>query len=152
MGVAFIVANVLIFVFLFIGKEYQTAIELIKFLCWPGLIFVIFVVVINSAYLRELFSYLFLSMEEFNFFSIKGKIENVREVIERKIEEGIQKLEKNKQIETLKRGVIELIEQKGESAQESDRLKKIVDSQEKVINKQEELIKLLNEIVKNGNR
>lgn len=58
---------------------FDRLIEILKIIIWP--------IIVLSALLffRKVFTYLFFSMEEFNFFGTKGKLKDIREVIEEKV-------------------------------------------------------------------
>jgi len=64
---------------------------IIEILIWPTVVF------FAILFFRRVFTYLFFSMEEFNFFGTKGKLKDIREVIEERVDLRIKE-EKNQQI------------------------------------------------------
>lgn len=56
-------------------------IELVKVLAWPV------VVVLALLFFKKVFTYLFFSMEEFDFFGAKGGLKNVRDMVREKADE-----------------------------------------------------------------
>lgn len=79
--------------------SYAQYIEILKTLIWPT------VVLISFLFFRKVFTYLFFSVGEFNFFGAKGTLKDIREVIEERVEERIsdekQREQRDKEIETL---------------------------------------------------
>lgn len=73
------------------NPDYDQYLGILRILAWPA------VVIVIALFFRKVFTYLFFSMSEFNFFGAKGGLKDIREVIEEKVEERI--LEK----ETLKK-------------------------------------------------
>lgn len=71
--------------------SYDQLIELIKVLTWPLL------VLITIFFFRKVFTYLFFSMEEFNFFGTKGGLKDVEVMIQEQVEKRLK--EKNKEEE-----------------------------------------------------
>lgn len=116
--------------------EFLKFLEIIK---WPILIIVVSFLLKNK--LSKIFDYLFLSLRDFNFFGFRGELEDPKKLINKKARELYNQEEKEKQIEILKKGVIELIDDKGKSEQRISNLTKLTDLQEQIINRQDELLK-----------
>jgi len=60
-------------------------IEIINIIIWPLTLFVVLI------FFRKIFTYMFFSLDEFNFFGLKGSLNNVYETVEKKAEEKYQK-------------------------------------------------------------
>jgi septal ring factor EnvC (AmiA/AmiB activator) len=100
--------------------------DLLKIIIWPLTIFVI------AFYFRKVVTYLFFSMEEFNFFGAKGKLRSVHELIDTKANQLYK--------ERIKRDKID-----SERKEREARILEITDSKESVSKKNEELIQLANQ-------
>ncbi|TSC68977.1 MAG: hypothetical protein G01um101456_389 [Parcubacteria group bacterium Gr01-1014_56] len=100
--------------------------EFLRIIIWPSTIFVI------AFYFRKVVTYLFFSMEEFNFFGAKGKLRSVHELIDSKANQQYK--------ERIKRDKIDSERQDREA-----RLREIADSKESVTKKNEELVTLANQ-------
>jgi len=61
--------------------RYDQLISLIEILIWPLIIFSAFI------FFRKVFTYLFFSMEEFNFFGNRGGLKNIQKVIEERVQQ-----------------------------------------------------------------
>ena len=70
--------------------SYEHFLGVIQIFIWPV------VVLLVLLFFKKVFTYLFFSMEEFNFFGVKGRLKNITEVIEEKVEERIKEIEDNK--------------------------------------------------------
>ena len=70
---------------------YENFSGIIKILIWPTIVF--FAVL----FFRRVFTYLFFSMEEFNFFGAKGKLKDIKEVIEERVEMRLKE-QKNQEV------------------------------------------------------
>lgn len=68
-------------------------IQLLGIIIWPG------VLLVSFWYFRKVVTYLFFSMEEFNFFGAKGRLKNVEVMIE---EEATKKIARDQEKEKMK--------------------------------------------------
>lgn len=89
------------FLFVFYFKntpDFQQLIQLLQTLIWP------IIVLLGLLFFKKVFTYLFLSMEEFNFFGNRGKLKDIRDIIEEKVEKRIkeEKEQENRKIESAK--------------------------------------------------
>lgn len=83
-----------ILVFLYFGNlDYKEYIQILQILIWPS------IVLGALLFFRKVFTYLFFSMEEFGFFGNKGKLKNIEEVINEKVEERIKREKEQVDIE-----------------------------------------------------
>ena len=77
----------------------STIVEMIKILIWP------ITTLIALFYFRKVVTYLFFSMDEFNFFGAKGTLKNVNDLIIEKVNERFleekEERERNMQMEKL---------------------------------------------------
>ncbi len=64
--------------------DFQKYIELLKVLVWP------FTLLLALFFFRKVVTYLFFSMNEFNFFGSKGVLKSVADVIEERVELRLQ--------------------------------------------------------------
>jgi hypothetical protein len=62
-------------------KYFIRGMELVRVLSWP------IVVLIAGIFFKKVFTYLFFSLDEFNFFGARGKLKEVKEVIREKAAE-----------------------------------------------------------------
>ncbi len=69
---------------------YENFTGIIQILIWPTVVF------FAILFFRRVFTYLFFSMEEFNFFGTKGKLKDIREVIEERVDLRIKEQEGQK--------------------------------------------------------
>ena len=70
-----------IFIFFYQNHmTYENFTGIIKILIWPTIVF------FAILFFRKVFTYLFFSMEEYNFFGVKGKLKDIREVIEERVQ------------------------------------------------------------------
>ncbi len=89
--VIFVVILLSVFIFIWKGLiSYDQFIDLLKILIWPT------VVLCSFIFFKKVFTYLFLSMEEFNFFGAKGNLRNIEEVIEERVQMKLEEEEENK--------------------------------------------------------
>ena len=89
--------------------------ELLSIIIWPAVVLVILI------YFRRVITYLFFSMEEFNFFGVKGELKNVHEMIREKAQE-LRAQEKNQEDNGKK--LQEVIDSSTNQAKQIDGLKK----------------------------
>lgn len=89
--------------------QYNEMIGLIKVLIWPA------IVLSALVFFRKVFTYLFFSMEEFNFFGNRGVLKNIQEVID----ERVQRKFKEKKKEEEDRAVFDKIKGELEVAKQS---------------------------------
>ena len=83
-----------ILVFLHLGNlGYKEYVQILEILTWPS------IVLMALLFFRKVFTYLFFSMEEFSFFGNKGKLKNVEEVINEKVEERIKREKEQENLE-----------------------------------------------------
>lgn len=66
--------------------SFDDFINLIEVIIWPMVIFASFL------FFRKVFSYLFLSMEEYNFFGNRGALKNITDVIEERVEKRMSEI------------------------------------------------------------
>ena len=91
------------------GIIYDQLIGLIGVLIWPA------IVLSALIFFRKIFTYLFFSMEEFNFFGNRGVLKNIQEVIEERVQRRIEADQKEKE----KQSAVEQIERELKIAKES---------------------------------
>lgn len=82
-GLALLIAGIAI------GSVFQNLIfeqyvELLRILIWPAII------LLALLFFRKVFTYMFFSMESFNFFGAKGQLKNVQVIIREKADELVQ--------------------------------------------------------------
>ena len=94
--------------------------DLLRIVIWPALIFVV------AMYFKEAFTYLIISVREFNIFGAKGELKNAYLVIEEKAEEKYQAKLKD---ETAKKETQEIEKLK----QQAEELKKNAEKKEQDI-------------------
>lgn len=86
----------IILVFIYTGiLTYERFIEITKIIIWPT------IVLASLLFFRKVFTYLFFSMEEFNFFGVKGRLKDIREVIEEKVSDKMSEIEEQKEREAV---------------------------------------------------
>jgi len=97
-----VVAEIIIgslLVIIYKGLTIEQFLKLVDILVWP--------VVIFSAlfFFRKIFTYLFFTFEEFNFFGIKGQLRNpikvIDQIVEERIEQELGKKEREKKEEKI---------------------------------------------------
>ncbi|MFH0740077.1 MAG: hypothetical protein V1819_03060 [bacterium] len=77
------------FIEIFYGLKilsFANVLDILKIIMWP--ITVIFI----SLFFRKVLSYFFFSLEEFNFFGNRGKLNNPKEMIEEKVEKILKEM------------------------------------------------------------
>lgn len=88
-----------VLLYIYIGNlAYEEYIQMLQILIWPS------IVLMALLFFRKVFTFLFFSMEEFNFFGNKGKLKNVEEVINEKVEERIKRDKEQADIEHKMKG------------------------------------------------
>lgn len=114
------------YILIFFYKNNLTYTEYIKtleILIWPT------VILITLLFFRKVFTYLFFSMEEFNFFGNKGRLKNIEEVIENKVEHRIKEKEQQEkwisQINTTEQELKKANELKDDTKKKADEYKEI---------------------------
>jgi hypothetical protein len=109
--------------------QYQRIKEIINIIVWPIIIF------ISILYFNKIFTYLFFSMNKFNFFGIEGELKDIEKVIdeqankkieEKEIEEKIKSLaittKEKENLESLYKFLNEKLEIKNKEAEESTKI------------------------------
>lgn len=61
--------------YFFLDMSWKEFVELLKLFIWPVTILIILF------FFRKIFTYLFFSIEEFNFFGAKGRLKNIQDII-----------------------------------------------------------------------
>lgn len=81
-----------------INLTFERFIEIIRIIIWPA------IVLLALLFFKKVFTYLFFSMEEFNFFGAKGRLKDISEVIEGRVKMRLDedKNEKSRAEETKK--------------------------------------------------
>lgn len=74
-------------------KDFDKYFELVKIIIWPSTI------LISLFFFRKVVTYLFFSMDEFNFFGARGSLKNINSLIEEKVDEKINEINRSKSIE-----------------------------------------------------
>ena len=64
--------------------KYEELLGLIRVFIWPSVVLLAFM------FFKKVFTYLFFSMEEFNFFGNKGTLKDVKDVINERVKRGIE--------------------------------------------------------------
>ncbi|TSC60353.1 MAG: hypothetical protein LiPW15_231 [Parcubacteria group bacterium LiPW_15] len=111
------------------GLTYDQFIKLAQVIAWPT------VAVSALLFFKKVITYLFLSMEEFNFFGAKGELKNVQEVIEEKVQLRLRE-QKNEE------------EQKEKIAKINSQLEKAVESKSGVEARADANLRLAKDVVK----
>lgn len=75
---------------------YLYLLELLKIVVWP------LTVIFSICFFRKTFTYLVLSLEEFNFFGTRGRLKNVSDVIDERAKELNERLARQKEIDSLR--------------------------------------------------
>jgi predicted membrane protein len=122
----------LLIVFLYKNLGYEHFLGFVQVLIWPSII------LLALFFFKKVFTYLFFSMEEFNFFGLKGRLKNITEVIEDRVQKRIQE-EKDEKERSLK--VVEI-------SKELENMKESKVGGEK---KYEETLRLANKLLKDYN-
>jgi hypothetical protein len=76
-----LLSGLILIVFFRSNLTFEQLIELLRVFVWPA------IVLISLLFFRKVFTYLFFSIEEFNFFGAKGKLKNVRTVVMEKAQD-----------------------------------------------------------------
>lgn len=79
----FIFLLVIILVWYFFGGTPDRYVELIRILIWPV------TVLVGLFFFKKVFTYMFFSMDEFNFFGVKGDLKNVNLMINEEAEKRL---------------------------------------------------------------
>ena len=98
------------------GITYDNFLKLVDIIIWPA------IVLSALIFFREVFTYMFFSMEEFNFFGARGKLRNVQEVIRGKARELYDSDKREEEILNIKDEFEKKLEEKGIDAQEWKKL------------------------------
>jgi hypothetical protein len=83
----------LIFAFLHQSVGLNGTLEVLKVVIWP------LVLLLALVFFKEIFTYMFFSMREFNFFGAKGRLKNVQQLISEKVKEQLDREKFQKQNE-----------------------------------------------------
>jgi len=79
--------------FIFINDlTYDQFLKFVEIMIWPA------IVLLALLFFKKVFTYLFFSMEEFNFFGTKGRLKNVEEVIQEKAQELYENREREREL------------------------------------------------------
>ncbi|MCR4279695.1 MAG: hypothetical protein NUV78_03095 [Candidatus Zambryskibacteria bacterium] len=73
-------------------------IDLVKVLIWPA------IVLLALLFFRKVFTYLFFSIEEFNFFGTRGRLKSIQEVISEKAEEQYKQQKEEQRLKDERKG------------------------------------------------
>jgi len=132
-----VVAEIIIgslLVIIYKGLTIEQFLKLVDILVWP--------VVIFSAlfFFRKIFTYLFFTFEEFNFFGIKGQLRNpikvIDQIVEERIEQELGKKEREKKEKEYKKIIddnkLELEKKEGEVEKINNFTRKVLDNFEKL--------------------
>lgn len=79
--------------FLYFFNNFNNVLRLLESIAWP------IVVLIAFFFFRKIFTYLFLSIEEFNLFGTRGKLKNVYELIQERAQALFEEEQERKEIE-----------------------------------------------------
>ncbi len=77
------------------GVSYYELVGLIEVLIWPAIILSALI------FFRKVFTYMFFSMEEFNFFGNKGRLKNIQEIIEERAQQRVDEEKKVKETQSM---------------------------------------------------
>jgi len=124
--------------------------DLISILIWPTVVF------FALLFFRKVITYLFFSMEEFGFFGTKGRLKNITEVINEKVQERIHeekfKEEQNKKVFELEKRLDSTaksgVDAKTEAENNLKLAKQIFEDLKKALAENENNLKELNELRK----
>lgn len=128
---------ILFFVKLFFLKNinFNEFTELLKVLIWP------FTVLLILFFFKRVVTYLFFSMDEFNFFGAKGNLKNVNEVILEEVEKKfLEKKEKEGQKKTMDKLNTEINKTKGTASKNLNLARKVMTEWEKSTKQNQEII------------
>jgi len=110
----FLILVILIFI-LRDGISYEQFLNILKILIWPT------VVLLALIFFKKVFTYLFFSMEEFNFFGNKGILKNVQEVIEEKVQQRVEEEQRKKEGQLIVKKIEDELEVVRSSQKNSDK-------------------------------
>ncbi|MEK7639230.1 MAG: hypothetical protein AAB388_03670 [Patescibacteria group bacterium] len=123
--------------------SFNQLIELLKVTIWPTIVLLLLL------FFKKVFTYLFFSIEEFNFFGAKGKLKNVRSVVMEKAEDMYQsRLEQEKQEKENEKNKNELAMLRASKDNEVENKKKILDLAERILADKEKLVEENNSLKK----
>ena len=77
------------FLCFYFKSNFENYLKLVNIIIWP------MTFLITGFFFRKVFTYLFLSMDQFNFFGIKGELKNAEDIINEKVNERILEIEKD---------------------------------------------------------
>lgn len=101
--------------------NFNEFIELLKVLIWP------FTVLVILFFFKKVFTYLFFSMDEFNFFGAKGSLKNVNEIILEEVEKKfLEEKEEEEQKKIMKKLNTEINKTKGTANENSAIARKVM--------------------------
>lgn len=86
-GIVLILAGLVVLCLRSSGMTFQNYLDLIRVIIWP------LISLVGLLFFRKVFTYLFFSINEFNFFGARGRLKNVQQVIREKAD-ALWKLEK----------------------------------------------------------
>lgn len=130
--------------------DYGQILDLIKVLIWPAVIFS------ATIFFKKVFTYLFFSMEEFNFFGAKGNLKSITEVIDEKVEIRLQEKAEKEMTdsmvsqfeEEIKKANLSVGDSKKEAKDNLNLAGEILKDYKELINENEKTIKELKELKK----
>ncbi len=76
--------------------SFEDFLDLLRIVIWPS------VLLLGAFHFKRVFTYAFLSFEEFNFFGLKGKLKDVREVIDERARTKFNEMRSAEKMESLK--------------------------------------------------
>lgn len=123
--------TILVLSYKFLG--YDKFLELSRIYLWPV------VVIMGMMFFRKVIFYLFFSLEEFNLFGNRGKLKDVRSLIEEKV------LEKFQAVKEAEKRLIESETMKRQLESEQGNANKLYELATKAVKKNEELTLLIQE-------
>lgn len=110
-------------------------IRLVDVSAWPIVFF------LTLFYFRKIFAYLFLSIEEFNFFGIKGELKNPRELIEEKAKDLAKQKEEEKEMNAFLAKSAKIIDgYKSINNNKNNQMETLFNEYKKLSNKYKELL------------
>src|SRR5581483_797476 len=127
---------VVIFVYKKLG--FENFLKLVQVLVWP------LILIMGMFFFRKVFTYLFFSMDEFNFFGNKGKLKNIQDVISEHVkklrEQEIEKENNKKELEKIQ-SELENTRQKGVKTEEqyNAALDKVIKIAEELLGRNQKL-------------
>lgn len=124
--------------------NFNEFIELLKVLIWP------FTVLVILFFFKRVFTYLFFSMDEFNFFGAKGSLKNVNEIILEEVKKKfLEEREEEEQKKTMKKLNTEINKKKGKAEVYSAIARKVMTEWKKSTKQNKETI---NDLTKENKR